>query len=173
MRLNFVFQLVFRRQKHTSCWRQPTRWTWCHAPARFTGTTASPVGEKMCTTSREVGGCLPLLPTKTSREFDSYSCRIVKQATEKWQNSLAYWNTRVHVILCEFLQRRKVSARFVPHTLTREQCDQRKTFTTEPDFAKMIITGDEMWCFVYDPTTKQQSAEWIAKHEPRPKKLKF
>ncbi len=32
---------------------------------------------------RKVGGYLPSLPTKTSREFDSHSCRIVKQAAEK------------------------------------------------------------------------------------------
>ncbi len=89
--------------------------------------------------------------------------------------------TRMHIILCEHLQRRKVCARFVSHTLTREQHNQRvahakdlvKTFATEPDFAKMIITRDETWCFAYDPATKRQIAVWVAKHEPRPKKLKF
>jgi hypothetical protein len=27
-------------------------------------------------------------------------------------------------------------------------------------FGENIITGDETWCFVYDPTTKRQSVEW-------------
>jgi hypothetical protein len=25
-----------------------------------------------------------------------------------------------------------------------------------------IVTGDEIWCFMYDPTTKSQSAEWVS-----------
>ncbi len=102
------------------------------------------------------------------------SCREVAQ-------QLGIPKTRVHVILREHLQRRKVCTRFVPHTLTREQRNQRvahakdlvETFATEPDFVKMIITIDETWCFAYDPATKRQSAEWIVKHEPRPKKWKF
>ena len=36
-----------------------------------------------------------------------------------------------------------------------------------------IITGDETWCFAYDPATKQQSAEWVGQNSPKPKKLRF
>jgi hypothetical protein len=36
-----------------------------------------------------------------------------------------------------------------------------------------IITGDETWCFAYDPETKRQSSEWVAEISPQPKKLKF
>ena len=36
-----------------------------------------------------------------------------------------------------------------------------------------IITGDETWCFAYDPETKRQSFEWVGETSPRPKKLKF
>ena len=28
-------------------------------------------------------------------------------------------------------------------------------------FWENIITGDETWCFAYDPATKRQSAEWV------------
>jgi hypothetical protein len=38
---------------------------------------------------------------------------------------------------------------------------------------KKIITGDEAWCFVYDPETKRQRSEWVGETSPRPKKLKF
>jgi len=42
------------------------------------------------------------------------------------------------------------------------------------DFLNQIITGDETWCFAYDPETKrQQSSEWVGETSPRPKKLKF
>jgi hypothetical protein len=36
-----------------------------------------------------------------------------------------------------------------------------------------IITGDETWCFAYDPETKQKSSKWVGETSPRPKKLKF
>jgi len=36
-----------------------------------------------------------------------------------------------------------------------------------------IITGDETWCFAYDPETKRQSSEWVGDTSPQPKKLKF
>jgi hypothetical protein len=36
-----------------------------------------------------------------------------------------------------------------------------------------IITGDENWCFAFDPETKRQSSEWFGETSPRPKKLKF
>jgi len=28
-------------------------------------------------------------------------------------------------------------------------------------FWENIITGNETWCFAYDPATKRQSAEWV------------
>ena len=36
-----------------------------------------------------------------------------------------------------------------------------------------IITGDETWCFAYDPKSKRQSSEWVGETSPQPKKLKF
>jgi len=45
--------------------------------------------------------------------------------------------------------------------------------SSDPDFFKKIVTGDETWCFVYDPTTKSQSAAWVGQTFPRPKKLRF
>ena len=41
------------------------------------------------------------------------------------------------------------------------------------NFFNNIITGDENWCFAYDPETKWQSPEWVGETSPRPKKLKF
>ena len=43
----------------------------------------------------------------------------------------------------------------------------------DENFFNQIITGDETWCFAYDPATKRQSSEWIGEKSPRPKKLKF
>ena len=40
-------------------------------------------------------------------------------------------------------------------------------------FWENIITGDETWCFAYDPATKRQSAGWVGQNAPKPKKLRF
>ena len=45
------------------------------------------------------------------------------------------------------------------------------TAVSDPDFFKKIVTGDETWCFAYDPTTKRQTAAWVGETSPRPKKL--
>jgi len=66
-------------------------------------------------------------------------------------------------ILKEDLGKRKMCICFVPHSLTPEEREDR--VTSCQDFIAManaeisfdkIITGDETWCFVYDPETKRQ-----------------
>jgi hypothetical protein len=42
-------------------------------------------------------------------------------------------------------------------------------FNGDESFQDKIITGDESWCFAYDPETKRQSSEWVGEHSPRPK----
>jgi hypothetical protein len=42
----------------------------------------------------------------------------------------------------------------------------------DKNFFNKIITGDEPWCFAYDPETKRQSSEWVGETSPRPKKMK-
>jgi len=87
----------------------------------------------------------------------------------------------VRKIVVEDLRKWKICSRFVPHSLTPEQKDLRiasfrdliATADSDPDFFKKIVTGDERWCFVYDPTTKRQSAACVGETSPRPKKLRF
>jgi len=40
----------------------------------------------------------------------------------------------------------------------------------DPDFLSKIITGDESWCYGYDPETKQQSSQRKSASSLRPKK---
>ena len=55
-----------------------------------------------------------------------------------------------------------------------EHCkDIVETAKNDPVFLDSIITGDESWCYKYDPETKRQFAEWKSKDEPKPKKLCF
>ena len=55
------------------------------------------------------------------------------------------------------------------HSLPRHYCAGR----CRQFFFNKIITGDETWCFVYDPDAKRQSSEWVGETSPPPKKLKF
>jgi hypothetical protein len=67
-------------------------------------------------------------------------------------------------ILKEDLGKRKLWARFVPQSLIPEQREDRVTSWQEiiamadvdSFFKNKIITGDETWCFAYDPETKRQ-----------------
>ena len=95
--------------------------------------------------------------------------------------SLNVPKTVVLRILKEDLGKRKMCARFVPHSLTLEQRKARVTSCqdiiamaeADKNFLNKIITGDETWCFGYDPKTKRQISEWIDETSPRKKKLKF
>ncbi|GFS46419.1 FLJ37770-like protein, partial [Nephila pilipes] len=67
-------------------------------------------------------------------------------------------------------KKKKLCARFVPHTLTTEQKELRIASSEDliaaadedPNFLKTIVTGDESWCLEYDPETKRQSSEWTS-----------
>ena len=79
------------------------------------------------------------------------------------------------------LKKRKLCARFVPHALREDQMDDRVVacrdlldmIDNDDNILDKIITGDESWCFAYDPETKRQSSEWVGEHSPPPRKLRF
>ena len=86
--------------------------------------------------------------------------------------SLNIPKTLVLRILKEDLGKRKICARFVPHSLTPEQRKDRVTsgqniiaMADANNFFNNIITGDETWCFAYDPETKRHSSEWAEETE--------
>ncbi|KAG5316912.1 SETMR methyltransferase, partial [Pseudoatta argentina] len=74
----------------------------------------------------------------------------------------------IRTILHEDWGKTKVCAKFVPHVLRSDRKSARINYSRDivaaaennPNFLKSIITGDEAWCFQYDPETKRQSAEW-------------
>ena len=83
-------------------------------------------------------------------------------------------------ILTEELHVKRVATKFVPRLLSEDQrtnrldvCREMKDqLKSDPDFLSKIITGDESWCYGYDPDTKQQSSQWISASSPRPKKAR-
>jgi hypothetical protein len=73
---------------------------------------------------------------------------------------------------------KRAAAKFVPHVLTADQKQSQVDWCRElkqrlgidPGLFSKVITGDESWCYAYDPETKQQSNEWESSNSPRPKK---
>ncbi len=83
----------------------------------------------------------------------------------------------VHAILKQDLSMSKKAPKFMPRMLTAEQKELRMSLcrsnlkeVQDPLFLWSVITGDESWFSVLEPEQKQQSLQWIAKGEKRPKK---
>jgi hypothetical protein len=55
---------------------------------------------------------------------------------------------------------------------TVEHCkDMLQSAQNDTNVKKSIVTGDETWCFQYEPLTKQQSAAWLSPKKPKLKKV--
>lgn len=114
---------------------------------------------------------------KTVRDFIKMQ---PKSSLKLMEMELNISKTSIYRILTEHLGLRKVCSRFIPHTLTDDQkvlrIEHAKDIVREarrdPNFLFNIVTGDETWCFQYDPETKRQSAEWKHPDEPKPKKTR-
>jgi hypothetical protein len=70
-------------------------------------------------------------------------------------------------ILMEDVRKWKICTRSVPHCLTYEQkvlrlqaCQEFiQSVDDDCSFLDSIVTGEETWCFRYDPQTRRQSME--------------
>lgn len=83
----------------------------------------------------------------------------------------------IQSILKDHLGLRRVASRLVPKTLNFFEKERRvnvcETMISDyQNVIKRIITGDETWIYAYDPETANQSSEYRAKGEPRPKKAR-
>jgi hypothetical protein len=93
-------------------------------------------------------------------------------ATGMIAESLNIPKTVVLLILKEDLGKEKLCGRFVPHSLTPEQREDRVTSCqdsiamADADKFLLIITGRGTWCLAYEPETKRQSSEWASETSP-------
>lgn len=86
-----------------------------------------------------------------------------------------------HAILTENLNMHRVCAHMVPKMLTSEQREERALRSGElidmvdrdPDLLNRVITGDETWCYLYDPLPKRRSSEWKSPQSPRKQKFRL
>ena len=86
----------------------------------------------------------------------------------------------MRTLLHDLLGIRKLSARWVPKSLSDEQMATRasacstlfKCFISKDDFLLHLVTVDETWVHYYEPENKAQSRQWVGLGSPRPQKFK-
>jgi hypothetical protein len=69
----------------------------------------------------------------------------------------------------------------VQYSLTAEQREHRvecchsfiEFADQDRDVLQTTVTGDERWCFKYDPETERQSMEWCETNSPWQKKVRL
>ena len=123
--------------------------------------------------------------TGLSEENIEKVCEFIKNnkksSVKVIEMKLGIPQTTAYCILTEVLGLKKVNSQFVPHKLTEDQKVDRiehckdivKSARKDRNFLKSIVTGDETWCFEYEPETKRQSAEWRAPDAGTPKKSRL
>lgn len=78
-------------------------------------------------------------------------------------------SSTIYDILVHDLQLKHVSARWVPHLVSEENCRERRRcnqdffrmMRSEPGFLQRIITADGTWLHYGIPETKSQSKQWV------------
>jgi len=50
--------------------------------------------------------------------------------------------------------------------------DLREQVGNDQQILSKVVTGDETWCYGYDPETKQASSQWKTPNSPKPKKAR-
>jgi len=76
---------------------------------------------------------------------------------------------------------RHIATKFVPRVMTEDQKANRVNISqelldrvsTDENFLKTFVTGDETWVYGYDVKTKAQSSQWVGHGLPRPKKARM
>ena len=99
---------------------------------------------------------------------------------EEITQALGISHDSVSTILHDRLGTRKLTARWVPKSLSDEQMATRvsvcsalmKRFRSKDDFLLRLVTVDETWVHYYEPVNKAQSRHWVGPRSQRPKKFK-
>ena len=118
--------------------------------------------EKTSKTTPGVAGLQSVAVTTMSRRFLNCCFKTITFSLRILVEKLNIGKDTVRKIVVEDLRKWKICSRFVLHSLTPEQKSRRiaacwdliATADSDPDFFKKIVTGDEKWCFAYNPTTK-------------------
>ena len=105
-----------------------------------------------------------------------YSDRRIQ--VEEIAQALGISHGSVSTILHDRLGMRKLTARWVPKSLSDEQKATRasvcsallKHFRSKDDFLLRLVTVDETWVHYYEPENKARSRQWVGPGSLRPNK---
>ena len=86
----------------------------------------------------------------------------------------------VHTALHKKLDLQKRPCRWIPHFLTDAQKRRHlllsrhnlRMIQRTPAVLTRLVTGDESWFLVYDPSQKRSSMQWMTRNAPRPAKVR-
>ena len=106
-----------------------------------------------------------------------YSHRRIQM--EEIAQALGISHGGVSTILHDRLGMRKLTARWVPKSLSDEQMATRasvcsallKRFMSKDDFLLRLVTGDETWVHYYEPENKAQNRQWVWAWVPEAKEV--
>ena len=108
-----------------------------------------------------------------------YSDRRIK--VEEIANALHFSHGSISTTLHERLGMHKLTARWVPKSLSGEQMATRASVYSallkrfrpkEDDFLSRLVTVDETWVHYYEPENKTKNRRSVGPGSPRPKKFK-
>ena len=107
-----------------------------------------------------------------------YSDRRIQ--VEEIAQTLGISHGSVSTILHDRLVMRKLTARWVPKSLSDEQMATRasvcsallKRLRSKDDFLLRLLTVYETWVHYYEPENKAESRQWVGAGSSRPKKFK-
>ena len=93
--------------------------------------------------------------------------------------ALGISHSSISAILHDHLGMRKLTAHWVPKSLSYEQMATRasvcsallKGFRSKDDFLLRLVNVDETWVHYYEAENKAQSLQWVGPGSPRPKKF--
>ena len=105
-----------------------------------------------------------------STNLGALRLKIRCESNSRWLNMK---RETVRQTVKEDLGMRKISAKMVPRILTHDQKRRLHILSDllrNAEMSDRIITGDETWCFQYNPETKRQSMQWKTQNSPWPKK---
>ena len=114
---------------------------------------------------------------KKVRDLVYYDRRI---QVEELAQALGILLGSVSTILHDRFGMRKLTARWVPKSLSDEQMTTRasvcsallKRCRSKVDFHLRLVTVDETWVHYYETENKTQIRQWVGPGSPRPKKFK-
>jgi len=99
----------------------------------------------------------PLLPAEMTKMLKKVHQAVLADCCQNNDEISAItdvsWSSSQHILM-EDLMMKWIAAKFVIW------CDMQKQLKDNPHFLTKVVTGEDSWCYDYDPESKQQPSQW-------------